>query len=162
MSASEPAKKRQKKNWEHVDTGGKSIEECMESIKDKVSFSSEMSGKKLCKCEHHTCFSYERTARACKLGDTEVAEESGQHACNDKTLEKRTRGLPKHAKEKTHADLLNKPNIKAKKLFENIAINETDKNLRAPLQTRACLKRLNMSKVESESFHRNRVEGVKE
>ena len=114
MSTSEPAKKRQKKNWQRVETGGKSIEEYMESIKDKVSFSSEISGKKLHKCKHHTCFGCKNTTRTCKLGDTEVIEESGQHACNDKTLEKHVRCLSKHIKEKIQAELLNKPSIKTK------------------------------------------------
>ena len=162
MSDSATATKRQKKNWERVDTGGKSIEECIESMKDKVSFSCEMSGKKLCKCKHHTCFGCKHTTRTYKLGDVEVVEESGEHVCNDKTLEKRTRGLPKHVKEKTHAELLDKPNIKPKQLFEKIIIDETDKNLCTPMQVSTYLKGLNRNKVQSEAFYRNTVEGVKE
>ena len=46
-----------------------------------------MSGKKLHKCKHYTYFGCKHTTCTYKLGDTEVVEESGQHVCNDKTLE---------------------------------------------------------------------------
>jgi len=129
MLVSQPRAKRQKKEWKRIDTGGKSVKEYIESIKDKITYSYKLSGKKYYKCKHHTSFGCQYTIRTYKIGDEEIAEESCEHVCKDKTLENRLRGLPKHVKEEVDKEFKLKPDIAPRKLFEKLMIKETDKNL---------------------------------
>ena len=116
MSDSEQAKKRQKKTWVRVDTGEKSVDEHVENINDEITLSYEGSGKTYYKCKHHHCFGCKQAYRAFISGGSKALETAGAHVCNDATLENRTRGLPKHIKEKVEAEMIKDPKIRPKRL----------------------------------------------
>ena len=98
MSDSNQARKRQKKTWVLVDTGEKSADEYVESINKDICFSYEASGKIYYKCKNHYCFSYKKVYRIHISEGVQVLETAGMHVCNDRILEKRVHGLPKHVK----------------------------------------------------------------
>lgn len=161
MDSSEQPKKRQKKTWKRIDTGGKTVQEYIHSIIDKICYSSEMSGKKYYKCKYHKSFECKHTIRTFMIGDEEFTEESDEHVCNDKTLEKRLRGLPKHVKEEVEKQLKLRPNVTPRKLFEELMIKETDKNLFTVKHIRNVMITWRKKNKEVENFYRNTVEGIK-
>ena len=140
----------------------KSIDEYVDSIKEKWVYLCKMLGKKHCNHKYHSCFGYKYTIRICKKGKTKFIEESGSYIYDNRSRENYAYSLPNHMKEGIEKEIKESLSIKYELVFEKLMCIEEDKYLFVPVSIRSHTKYTCKWNNKILTFFHNTVEGMKE
>ena len=98
----------------------KSIDEYVDSIKEKWVCSCKILVKKHCKHKYHSCFGYKYANIICKKGKTKFIEESGSYIYDNRSRENYAYSLPNHMKEGIEKEIKESLSTKYELVFEKL------------------------------------------